>query len=66
MIGISPLLCTLESCHGNYSLLFFSFCQAQAAVAIGLEKLQELDIPTLRPLDYFAEMVKTDDHMRKV
>lgn len=40
--------------------------QAQSAVVIGLEKLSELDIPTLRPEDYFAEMMKNDDHMRKV
>ena len=33
---------------------------------VGLKKLQELDIPTQRPDDYFAEMIKTDDHMRKV
>lgn len=43
-----------------------SYQQAQSAVAIGLRKLQELDVPTTRPDDYFAEMIKTDDHMRKV
>ncbi|XP_003388417.3 PREDICTED: probable rRNA-processing protein EBP2 [Amphimedon queenslandica] len=40
--------------------------QAQASLLIGLSKLKELDIPTVRPEDYFAEMIKTDDHMRKV
>ena len=40
--------------------------QAQSAVKIGLEKLREHDIPITRPEDYFAEMVKSDDHMRKV
>lgn len=44
----------------------FSYQQAQSAVAVGLRKLEELDIATTRPDDYFAEMVKTDDHMRKV
>ena len=47
-----------------------SFCssyqQAQSAAVIGLRKLEELGVPTRRPDDYFAEMVKTDDHMRKV
>ena len=43
-----------------------SMRQAQASVLVGLKKLQELDIPTQRPDDYFAEMIKTDDHMRKV
>lgn len=33
---------------------------------IGLRKLEELEVPTTRPDDYFAEMIKTDDHMRKV
>ena len=48
----------------------WSFCssyrQAQWAASVGLRKLEELGIPTQRPDDYFAEMVKTDDHMRKV
>lgn len=43
-----------------------SYEQAQSAVVVGLRKLEELEIPTTRPEDYFAEMVKTDDHMRKV
>lgn len=40
--------------------------QAQTAALTGLRKLEELDVPTQRPQDYYAEMVKTDDHMRKV
>ena len=44
----------------------FSYRQAQWAASVGLRKLEELGIPTQRPDDYFAEMVKTDDHMRKV
>ena len=28
--------------------------------------MEELEVPTLRPGDYYAEMVKTDDHMRRV
>lgn len=43
-----------------------SYQQAQSAVKIGVRKLEELGIATTRPDDYFAEMVKTDDHMRKV
>ena len=43
-----------------------SYQQAQSAVSIGLRKLEELGVPVKRPDDYFAEMVKTDDHMRKV
>lgn len=28
--------------------------------------MEELSVPTERPEDYFAEMIKTDDHMRKI
>ena len=44
----------------------YSYQQACSSVQIGLRKLEELGVPTRRPEDYFAEMVKTDDHMRKV
>lgn len=44
----------------------FSYRQAQAAVNIALPKLKKLDVATRRPDDYFAEMVKTDDHMQRV
>ena len=43
-----------------------SYQQALSSVEVGLRKLEEFEIPTKRPEDYFAEMVKTDDHMRKV
>lgn len=32
----------------------------------GLRKLEGLGVPIQRPEDYYAEMVKTDDHMRRV
>ncbi|CAH2107686.1 unnamed protein product [Euphydryas editha] len=40
--------------------------QAQAAVIDGIKRLKELNIPTKRPDDYFAEMAKSDEHMQKV
>jgi len=40
--------------------------QAQASVLEGLAKLAKLSIPTKRPEDYFAEMAKSDEHMKKV
>lgn len=40
--------------------------QAQSAAQVGRRKLEELGIPTTRPQDYFAEMVKNDDHMKRV
>lgn len=40
--------------------------QAQAAVLEGIPRLHKLNIPTKRPDDYFAEMVKSDEHMKKL
>uniref|UniRef100_A0A915KIQ3 rRNA-processing protein EBP2 n=1 Tax=Romanomermis culicivorax TaxID=13658 RepID=A0A915KIQ3_ROMCU len=40
--------------------------QAQAALAETLPKLHKLNIVTKRPEDYFAEMFKSDEHMKKV
>lgn len=40
--------------------------QAQGAVIDGVARLKKLNIATSRPDDYFAEMVKSDDHMQKV
>ena len=36
------------------------------AVSQVLPNIKKLGIPIVRPADYFAEMVKTDDHMQKV
>jgi len=40
--------------------------QAQATVLEALPRLKSLGLPTRRPEDYFAQMVKTDEHMQKV
>ena len=45
---------------------YYSYQQACSSVKVGLRKLEELEVSVHRPEDYFAEMVKTDDHMRKV
>jgi rRNA-processing protein EBP2 len=47
-------------------LLLCSYKQALDAVNVGRAKLAAFGIPIERPEDYFAEMVKTDEHMRKV
>ncbi len=44
----------------------FSFLQAQEAAIQGLKRLHGLGIKTRRPDDYFAEMAKSDEHMKKV
>lgn len=40
--------------------------QALKAAEIGLELCEEYDIKHMRPMDYYAEMMKTDAHMYKV
>ncbi|XP_037091741.1 probable rRNA-processing protein EBP2 [Pollicipes pollicipes] len=40
--------------------------QAQAAVLEGLPRLQALGVPTRRPDDFLAQMVKSDEQMDKV
>jgi len=39
---------------------------ALKATNMGLDQLLQEDIPYTRPEDFFAEMIKTDDHMSKV
>lgn len=43
-----------------------SYKQALAAVQAALPRLHDLQVATQRPVDYFAEMVKSDVHMKKV
>lgn len=48
----------------NRELAFYKVCQAAASTARGL--LKKEGVPFTRPGDYFAEMVKTDEHMGKI
>lgn len=57
----------------HYCTLMFTFISfaysyrvAQSAVLEAIPKLHDLGIPTKRPNDYFAEMIKSDAHMTKV
>lgn len=45
-------------------MLFYR--RAQSAVLEAIPRLRKLKIATKRPDDYFAEMAKSDDHMKKV
>ncbi|EEB08267.1 rRNA processing protein Ebp2 [Schizosaccharomyces japonicus yFS275] len=40
--------------------------QGLDAVKIAFEKLRKANVPITRPSDYFAEMLKTDEHMEKI
>ena len=44
----------------------YSSMQALAAAQRGVAKLEAAGVPWRRPTDYYAEMVKSDDHMLKV
>lgn len=68
-------LLVADACHeltlfavtvGKTVVFFCSYRQAQGAVLEALPRLKALGIPTKRPEDYFAEMAKSDGHMKKV
>ncbi|OJZ92776.1 hypothetical protein ASPFODRAFT_276848 [Aspergillus luchuensis CBS 106.47] len=48
----------------NRELAFYKVCQAAAMTARSM--LKKEGVPFTRPGDYFAEMVKTDEHMGKI
>ena len=42
------------------------YAQAQAAVAEARKRLDGMNVPYLRPDDYYAEMLKSDNHMQRI
>ena len=56
----------IEDVHDDLSRELALYKQALDAVIAARRLLQAEGVPCTRPLDYFAEMVKDDDHMRKV
>eukprot|EP00088_Acartia_fossae_P012625 TRINITY_DN16526_c0_g1_i1.p1 TRINITY_DN16526_c0_g1~~TRINITY_DN16526_c0_g1_i1.p1 ORF type:complete len:348 (-),score=127.48 TRINITY_DN16526_c0_g1_i1:26-1069(-) len=52
--------------HNDFKREMLFYRQAQSAVVEGIKRLQSLNIPTRRPDDFFAQMVKSDDHMQKI
>merc|ERR1712147_52283 len=57
---------TPGSIQDDFKREMMFYCQAQIAAKEALSKLRNLGVPTERPEDYFAEMLKTDAHMQKV
>nr|XP_054764187.1 probable rRNA-processing protein EBP2 [Lytechinus pictus] len=55
-----------DEVHDDFKRELRIYRQAQAAALDALPRLQALNIPTKRPDDFFAEMAKSDDHMRKI
>eukprot|EP00088_Acartia_fossae_P070213 TRINITY_DN933_c0_g1_i4.p1 TRINITY_DN933_c0_g1~~TRINITY_DN933_c0_g1_i4.p1 ORF type:complete len:347 (-),score=133.04 TRINITY_DN933_c0_g1_i4:102-1142(-) len=52
--------------HNDFKREMLFYRQAQSAVLEGIKRLQSMSVPTRRPDDYFAEMVKSDEHMQKI
>lgn len=44
----------------------FSYRQAQATVLEAIPRLKKEKMATKRPEDYYAQMAKSDEHMKKV
>ncbi|XP_072023992.1 uncharacterized protein [Amphiura filiformis] len=55
-----------DEVHDDFRREMGFYRQAQHAVLEALPKLHEMGMSTKRPEDYFAEMAKSDQHMRKV
>ena len=65
-LGENPDDLSGDAVHNDFKREMKFHRQAQAAVLEGLPKLHSLGIKTKRPEDYFAEMAKSDDHMKKI
>lgn len=52
--------------HNDFKREMTFYRQAQQAVMDGFERLTKMNLPTVRPEDYFAEMAKSDEHMHKI
>ncbi len=52
--------------HNDFKREMLFYRQAQATVIESLSRLKNMGVPTKRPDDYFAQMMKTDDHMQKI
>ncbi|XP_022097234.1 probable rRNA-processing protein EBP2 [Acanthaster planci] len=55
-----------DDVHNDFKREMKFYRQGQAAVLEAVPRLQKLGFCTKRPEDYFAEMAKSDEHMRKV
>ena len=56
------LLMHMRPCHHA----LFPRLQALASAQTAIKKFEAAGVPWMRPLDYYAEMVKSDEHMNKV
>ena len=56
----------IDTAQHDFKREMLFYRQAQAAILDGIPKLHKFGIRTKRPDDYFAQMLKTDDHMKRV
>ncbi len=59
-----PFFCILRA-RSNASCPCLA-AQALSSAQVAIRRFQEKGVPWLRPVDYYAEMVKSDEHMAKV
>ncbi|CAN0552646.1 unnamed protein product, partial [Ectocarpus sp. 8 AP-2014] len=55
-----------DDVHNDFKREMMFYRQAQAAVLEAIPRLHSMNIRTKRPVDYFAQMAKTDEHMNKI
>eukprot|EP00090_Calanus_glacialis_P021626 TRINITY_DN3337_c0_g1_i1.p1 TRINITY_DN3337_c0_g1~~TRINITY_DN3337_c0_g1_i1.p1 ORF type:complete len:337 (+),score=132.40 TRINITY_DN3337_c0_g1_i1:53-1063(+) len=55
-----------DEVHNDFKREMMFYRQAQAAVLEAIPRLHSMNIRTKRPVDYFAQMAKTDEHMNKI
>ncbi|ELU03588.1 hypothetical protein CAPTEDRAFT_17805 [Capitella teleta] len=65
-LGENPDVLSSEDVNDDFKREMLFYRQAQAAVLEALPRLKSMGVATLRPTDYFAQMAKSDDHMKKV
>ncbi|KAI8375944.1 eukaryotic rRNA processing, partial [Radiomyces spectabilis] len=56
----------LADVHDDMARELAFYQQALEAAKIARDRFKEADVPFSRPDDYFAEMLKSDEHMAKV
>jgi rRNA-processing protein EBP2 len=57
---------TLESVDDDLTRETFFYERALESANVAVKKLKKLGVPVKRPDDYYAEMVKSDEHMKRV
>ncbi len=55
-----------DEVHDDLKREMAFYSQALEAVKIGKQQILDAGLAFSRPSDYFAEMIKSDDHMSKV